>query len=574
MKKIYFLIVILPLYISSQDMSKSYIDSLPDDVKDDVISKIDEKDELEKPIYRRASSKLDKELDSNPSVYGSKFFDTIQTTFMPINEPNLDSSYILDFGDELEIQLIGQKDDIDTFAIERDGSINIPDIGKLVVSGLSLSDASSLIKAKVSNAYIGTKAFITLKNIRDINILIVGNVFNPGMYTLNGNSNMLHALTMAGGIDGIGSYRNINLIRNGEVIDSLDVYKVLTFGLHSLSSGLRSGDSILVRPSGKIVSVESGAKRNGKYELKDNESLSDLLTYASGFIRDANKENITIRRVSDGEASTFNLQVTELDSFIPEDGDAMYVSEFKLQSVTIEGAVKKPGTYLLKRGSTLVDLIGYAGGYEKFAYPFGGYLETAKALEINLAAREKLYNAFLTNLITNRNLTSDSGIETLLTQIKDAKVTGRVIAEFDIDVIKNNPKLDTTLTNGDRLIIPSTTQQVYIQGEVSNPGATRYSPGKGFDYYTSSAGGFLDNADKNNIFIVHPDGTTVNLNKRSRLPILLDNDNDYLIYPGSIIYVPQSADLTNSIEVASIWAPIISSIALSLTSLSVLNNSK
>ena len=126
---------------------------------------------------------------------------------MPINEPNLDGSYILDFGDVLEIQLIGQNDSIEEYELKRDGTINIPDIGKVSLAGLSLNDASSLIKAKVDKAYIGTQAFITLKNIRDITVLISGNAFNPGIYTLNGNSNMLHAISMAGGVSDIGSYR-------------------------------------------------------------------------------------------------------------------------------------------------------------------------------------------------------------------------------------------------------------------------------------------------------------------------------------------------------------------------------
>ena len=108
-------------------------------------------------------------------------------------------AYILDFGDIIEIQIIGQIESIDTYLIGRDGSINIPDVGKFNLSGISMSDASSLIKAKVSNAYIGTEAFVSLNSIRDINVLVSGNAFNPGVYTLSGNSNLLHAVAVAGG---------------------------------------------------------------------------------------------------------------------------------------------------------------------------------------------------------------------------------------------------------------------------------------------------------------------------------------------------------------------------------------
>ena len=196
---------------------------------------------------------------------------------MPINEPNLDSTYILDFGDTLEIQLIGQENSIEKYSVARDGSINISNIGKVVVSGLPLGKASSLIKAKVKNAFIGTEAYVSLQNIRDISILIVGNAFNPGIYTLNGNSNMLHALSMAGGINEFGSYRSIDLVRNGEIIDSLDIYELLIYGKYNSIRGLRSGDSIVVNPLGDVVSIESGVLRKGRYEIKESETFKDLL---------------------------------------------------------------------------------------------------------------------------------------------------------------------------------------------------------------------------------------------------------------------------------------------------------
>jgi protein involved in polysaccharide export with SLBB domain len=238
MKKIFLLAcLVVSAAIYSQELDEAYLQSLPESVREDVLNKIEAKDDLDKPVYRRASTFIDKDEDKKigNKLFGSDFFDVMQTSFMPINEPNLDPSYVLDFGDVLEIQLIGQKDQIDNYSINRDGSINLPDIGRLNLSGLSLNDASKLIKAKVSAAYIGTEAYISLKNIRDINVLIVGNAYNPGIYTINGNSNMLHAISMAGGINNIGSYRNINLIRSGKVIDTLDLYEVLVFGKYNFS---------------------------------------------------------------------------------------------------------------------------------------------------------------------------------------------------------------------------------------------------------------------------------------------------------------------------------------------------
>ena len=495
---------------------------------------------------------------------------------MPINEPNLDSSYVLDFGDVLEIQLIGQKDQIDNYSINRDGSINLPDIGRLNLSGLSLNDASNLIKAKVSSAYIGTEAYISLKNIRDINVLVVGNAYNPGIYTLNGNSNMLHALSMAGGINDIGSYRNINLIRSGKVIDTLDIYEVLVFGKYNFSSGLRSGDSIVVGPRKKIVSIESGVMRPAAFEMKDNETFDDLLKYANGFSKDINLDRLVLKRVSAGKSNIINLTLDDLQSFEFINNDSIFIQEYKVDTVSILGSVNNPGTYKLTRGTTLSEAIQSAGGYDKSAYPFGGYLENQKALEINKIAKDRLYDKFLTNLIMNSGATSsmqDTGVMEILIQIKNSQSTGRVIAEFDLDIISSDTSKDTILENGDKIYIPQLTQQVFIQGEVSNSGAIRYEPGRDIDYYINKSGGALLTADLDNIFIVHPNGETENFVNKSRLSFILEDNNQELIYPGSIIYIPQKTNFANSLQTASIWAPIISSIALSLTSLSVLNNS-
>lgn len=575
MKKILLpLLFLLSINIYSQELDEDFLASLPESARQDIEEKIAAKSDLEKPVYRRASTFVDKEDDSNVFIFGSNFFDVMQTSFMPINEPNLDSSYVLDFGDVLEINLIGKKNLNDTYTVARDGSINLPDIGKLNLSGLSLNDASDLIKAKVNSTYIGTTAFISLKNLRDINILIVGNAYNPGIYTLNGNSNMLHALSMAGGINDIGSYRNISLVRSGKIIDTLDIYQVLVFGKYNFSNGLRSGDSIVVHPQGKLVSFESGVMRKASYEMKEGETFEDLLEFANGFSKNNDFDNIVVKRVSSGQSKILELNVDELYSFDFKNNDSIFIREYKIDTIKIEGSVKNPGTYKFSRGTTLSEAIRSAGGYDSSAYPFGGYLENDKALKINKEAKERLYEAFISNLITNGVSAADnsSSVKDLILQLKNTESTGRIIAEFDLDMIASNPFLDTILEDGDRLLIPQITQQIFVHGEVANPGAIRYSPGKDIDYYLNKSGGVLQNSDLKNLFIVHPNGETENINNKSRLSFIVDENTKQLVYPGSIIYIPQKTNLASSLQVASIWAPIVSSIALSLTSLSVLNN--
>jgi len=564
----------LTVFSQAQELDKAYLESLPQSVRDDVLLKIDERDEIDKPVYRRQSTMVDK-VDSDIKIvkrFGDNIFDMMQSTFMPINEPNFDSSYVLDFGDTLELQLIGQKNLTENLPIKRDGSINIPEIGKIFISGLSLDDVNKIIKAKIDEAYIGVEAFITLVNVRDIQVLIAGNTYNPGIYTLNGNSNMLHALTMAGGVNEIGSYREIDLIRNNKIINSIDLYDFFIHGKSGFGERLRSGDSIMVRSSLKMVTVSGAVKRPGLYELRDDNNFLDLLEYANGFSDNANIDTLRVERPYNEDTIFIEFSdMKELESTQVQSSDRLNVRAFERKTVTILGAVKTPGTYTISKGETISSLVKKAEGYKDDAYSFGGILQNKKALELNKIAVQNLYTSFVQKLITKSDaLFASESLPFILEELKNSTISGRLIAEFDLDVIKANPKLDTTLDDGDIITIPIKTEQVFVFGEVNQPGAIRYYPSQKANKYIESSGGLLESADKSNIFIVHPNGEVVNLNSSSKLSILDSKNNETLIYPGSVIYIPRDVKSDPSM-IASIWAPIISSAATTITALSILD---
>jgi protein involved in polysaccharide export with SLBB domain len=573
MKKIFlsaFLIVSTGLY--SQELDEAYLASLPESVRADVLDKIADREAKDTPAYRRPSSMIKK-----PSIgsnrFGAQIFDMMQTSFMPINEPNFDSSYVLDFGDTLEIQLVGQQNSTDELFIKRDGSINISEIGKVSVAGLTLESASNLIKNKITNAYIGIEAFVTLVNIRDIQVLITGNAYNPGIYTLNGNSNLLHALSMAGGVDDTGSYRKIDLIRNDEVIKTIDLYDIFIDGKSGFGDRLRSGDTILVRPSLKMVTLSGAIKRPGLYELKEGDNFSDLVEYGLGFADNADLQSLRIERPN-GELTSY-IEIADLkkiNSIEVQSSDNLNIRAFERRTASILGAVNRPGTYTIANGETVYSLIKKADGYKDNAYPFGGVLNNTKALELNNIAKEKLYTSFVQKLITKGDqLFASESLPFILEELKRSEVNGRILAEFDLDVIEANPNLDTTLDNGDEIIIPIKSEQVYIFGEINQIGAVRYKPSKNIDYYISSVGGLLESSDTKNIFVVHPNGEINKLNNVNRISLLNNRSNDILIYPGSVIYVPREIKSQDASIIASIWAPIVSSMATSLAALSVLN---
>ena len=574
MKKIFLSALLLASAgLHSQELDEAYLASLPESVRGDVLDKMAEKEVKDTPVYRRPSSMINKpSIDSNR--FGAQIFDMMQTSFMPINEPNFDSSYILDFGDTLEIQLIGQKNSIEKLSIKRDGSVNISEIGKISVAGLSLDAVSSLIKDKIANAYIGIEAFVTLINIRDIQVLITGNAYNPGIYTLNGNSNLLHALSMAGGIDEKGSYRQIELIRENIVINTVDLYDIFIHGKSGFGQRLRSGDSILIKPSNDLITISGAVKRPGIYELTSDEDYSDLFSYANGFSTSADKDSLRVERLNKEEVEFIKISdVKDLSSIKPFSGDRLNVRSYVRKKVTISGAVNNPGTYVISKGETLSSLIEKAEGYKDDAYPFSGVLNNNRAASINAASVDKLYTSFIQKLISKGDaLFASESLPFILAELKKSTISGRVMAEFDLDVINASPELDTNLEDGDSVIIPSITQQIYIFGEVNNPGSLRYKPGQSIQDYLMSAGGALESADNTNIYVVHPNGELNRLQNTSRLSFLNKRGNHILIYPGSVIYIPREVLSRDPALVASIWAPIVSAMATSLTALSVLNS--
>jgi len=604
MKKYILLLLLLstkPIY--SQELDPAYLASLPDEVRKDVLQQIDDKKELEKTVYRRPSTMIKKnycddnkfpkydnyensnfnnELDSSnfddtcierSNRFGANFFDMMQTSFMPINEPNADSSYILDFGDTLELLLTGQKNSLEVMPINRDGSINVPEIGKIFLAGVSLSDANEIVQEKFSNTFVDIKAFLTLTDIRDIQVLITGNAYNPGIYTLNGNSNLLHALSMAGGIDEKGSYRKIDLIRNNKTLMTVDLYDIFIFGKSDYGQRLRSGDTILVKPSLDLITISGAINRPAEYELKPEENLLDLFNYGNGFTDSANKDSIRIERIEKEEVNFIDVEnLDDLETIKPLSGDRLYVRSYVRKKVKISGAVNSPGTYALSYGETLSSLIKKAEGYKDNAYPFGGILNNEKALELNKQAAESLYTTFVQKLVTKGDpLFASESLPFALRELKKYDISGRIMAEFDLSVLSADPSLDTVLDDGDEIIIPTETQQVYIFGEVNNDGAIRYKPSQTINNYLSRSGGVTDNADIAYIYVVHPNGE-VNRVRNNRLKFFSNRSNDILIYPGSVIYVPRRVNSQEAAIVASIWAPIVSAMATSITALSVLNN--
>jgi protein involved in polysaccharide export with SLBB domain len=571
-----FTFIIFTSVTISQEFNEDYLQSLPKEVREDVLKRANSKSESEKPIYRNPSSQLEKTFVST-GIFGEKFFTSYQSTFMPINEPNFDTNYILDYGDVLKIQLIGQKDLIENYQISRDGSINFPDIGKIYLSGIPLKEATSIIKAKVSSAYIGIEAFISLESVRDVNVIVSGNVFNPGIYTLSGNSNPLHALVMAGGIDEFGSYRDIKVKRGNKVIHTIDVYDFLINGRSETYHRLQSGDLVFVEKAQKIVLVQGGINRPMKYELKNDETLDKAIHYANGYSPLADIKNISINRINSGSIEVFNLVPGDsLSNYLAKDEDVISIKTFKYRNVSINGSIENPGNYLIEPGQGIMDIVNRAGGYTKNAYPYGGILLNEEALTINAEANKNLYENLLDIIIdiTSRNPEVDNeSLFQLAALVKDTESNGRIQTEFDINKLMQDSSKDIILKNNDEIFIPEKVNHIYVYGEISNQGTVSFKKNKDLNYYINKKGGLLDSADSKSIYVLLPNGETFRLNQRKRIFSNNISVSSQELYPGSIIFIPREID-GSYIRRQSIQAyvGILGNLGISLASLSVLKD--
>ena len=573
------LLITTSTYSYSQSFDEAFLQSLPEDVREDLLRKKIENDEKAKVNYRNPSTFIDKDISINVEEneltrYGEKIFSMMQSSFMPLNEPNMDPSYILDYGDVLEIQFVGQKSSIVKTPIKRDGSISIPEIGKIYLSGLSLSEASSLINLKINEVFIGVDSFISLINVRDIQIIIAGNVSNPGSYTLSGNTNIFHALHAAGGPSENGSFRDIKIVRNNEIIESVDLYSTFIYGKTTFNKRLRSGDLVFVKPVQNLVTIQGAVNRPGIYELLKDEKLSKAVFFANNLTINADSSEFYLVRIVDGKVTKNKIDgIQDLDDITSQDYDQLNIRKFPFRNVTIEGAVKNPGNYLLNEGDGIFELIKRAGGYTESAYPFGGVLENEATKKVNQLAKETLYEEFLDTTVNQLSSLSGDGVSMdlidLLTELKNIEVNGRVSAEFDISKLKDNPSLDLLLQDGDKIMIPEYLDHVYVFGEVSSEGTTRFRTNKDFNYFINKKGGLTQYASKNDIFVLHPNGETYTISSKN---LFMVDRSKVEIFPGSIIYVPRKMTNLAGLKTTQAYATILGNLGVSIASLAVLKD--
>ena len=318
--------------------------------------------------------------DLSGTVFGREIFSNKNLSF----EPNLNvptpKGYVLSAGDELLINVWGDSELNLKLKVSPEGTILIPNLGPVSVSGLTIETAENRIRQELgrimstlsgnteSGSTDGANTFVSvsLSQIRSIKVNIVGEVVAPGTYTLPSFATLFNALYAAGGVNEIGSLRGIKVYRNSKEVAKLDVYDYLLNGKYNTNIRLEENDMVIVSPYDQLAVVRGKVKRNRIFEMKKGETLQQLLNMAGGFTGDAYKKDVRIKRKAGSRYQIATVTEDKYPTFAMMDGDSLLVDSvipFYENRLTVTGAVWRPGEYELNGTvHTVRQLVDQAAG--------------------------------------------------------------------------------------------------------------------------------------------------------------------------------------------------------------------
>lgn len=293
--------------------------------------------------------------------FGYNVFAGKPTTFTPVDDLPVPNNYLLGVGDQIQIQTYGKLNQQQSLTISRNGSIQFPSLGPIYVAGQTFEQAKTFIETSVKQQILGVEVSVNMGALRTSQVAVFGDAFQPGSYNVNAFSTATQVLKAAGGIDTVGSLRNIEIRRNNKVIQKLDLYKFLVSGDTSGDIRLESGDAIFIPARGSSIYIRGEVVRPAIYETIKGESLSTVLMSAGGLTADAYQESISIRRKTSGGVKVFNLDMNTAkgQQFKVEDGDeivAQTKASYFTRDIAIRGAVIRPGVYEYSEGDRITDV--------------------------------------------------------------------------------------------------------------------------------------------------------------------------------------------------------------------------
>ncbi len=409
-------------------------------------------------------------------VFGRDIFNNEFLSFEPNMNIATPEDYILGPGDLVYIDIYGASQRTVEATVSPDGDVNIEGYGPVQVSGLTVSKANERLRAQLGERYASSNIRLTVGETRSILINVMGEVLMPGTYTLSAFATVFHALYMAGGVNDIGTLRDIKVYRDNKLVTSVDIYDYILNGKLSGNIRLADNDVIVVGPYDCLVNVTGKVKRPMFYEMRSDESLGTLMKYAGGFTGDAYTGSVRVVRKAGNAYSVWNVTEFDMNSFHLADEDSVSVDSVipRFENmVELKGAARRPGMYQIGENITTVrDLMAVADGLQEEAFPDHVVMHRRKA---------------------------DRTLEVL---------------SFNLRAILDGTEPDVTLQNEDVIFIPSkeesiSDQTLKIYGEVYYPGQYQYAEGMTVEDFILQAGGLKDGAQTQRVVVSRRVSTVV-----------------------------------------------------------------
>lgn len=394
-------------------------------------------------------------------VFGRNIFNNQMLTFQPNMNMATPANYRLGAGDNVIIDVWGSSQETFEGEISPDGTVTIEGVGPIALGGMSVTQANAAVKNRLGKFYEGCSVQLTVGNTRTIQVQVMGEVNVPGTYSLSSLSSAFNALYAAGGINEIGTLRNIKVYRSGRCISTIDVYDYILNGNSRGDVRLQDNDIIVVGPYEALVEIRGKVKRPMFYEMKTNESAKTILSYSGGFTGDAYKKSIRLVRKNGAEYSIHTIGEFDMSSFQLNDGDSLFVDSVIARysnMAEIRGAVFHPGMYQVD-----------------------GSINSVREL---VKAAEGLREDAFTNRAVMHRQKEDMTLEVL---------------SVDIKGIVDGTVADIPLRKNDVLFIPSKLdmkgeQTLKISGEVQYPGVYVYAENSSIEDLVLQAGGLTEAA--------------------------------------------------------------------------------
>ncbi len=450
-------------------------------------------------------------------VFGRDIFNNKLLSFEPNMNIATPQNYVLGPGDAVIIDIYGASQKSESLTVSPDGDITVPGFGPIKVSGLTVAGAQSKIRSTLGSRYASSSLKISVGQTRSMMINVMGEVKAPGTYTLSAFATVFHALYMAGGINDLGTLRNIKVYRGGKLVTVVDVYEYILNGRLAGNIRLHENDVIVVGPYDCLVGIRGNVKRPMFYEMRPTESVAQVIKYAGGFTGDAYKKAVRLVRKSGERYSVHTVDEFDMSSFKLTDGDNITIDGMINRyenMVEVKGAVFRAGQFELgKQITTVRSLIEAAGGLTEDAF----------------TARGVMYR-----------LKEDRTLETM---------------PLDIAGIMSGTVADVPLKNEDVLFVPTQSERiaertVTITGEVISPGTFQFADNETIEDIIVRAGGLTDAASLAKVDVsrrlrdpkstVKTDAIAQTYTFSIKDGLVIDGEKGFVLEPYDVVHVRRS----------------------------------